>query len=72
VSTVRHHAPKIVSDVTRAVKALLLVPGGAALRLCASRSTCCLIRRSRLPPRSSFPNSAVPPFDLGSLRFFRG
>lgn len=66
-------APKIVSDVTRAGK-VLYWSGVVLLCVWVLLPIYLLLINALSSPTevSAFPKSAVPPFDLGSLRFFLG
>jgi multiple sugar transport system permease protein len=73
VSTAVTDAPTIVSDVTRAGK-LLYWSGVVLLCVWVLLPIYLLLINALSSPTEvqAFPKSAVPPFDLGSLRFFLG
>jgi multiple sugar transport system permease protein len=73
VSTAVTDAPKIVSDVTRAGK-LLYWSGVVLLCVWVLLPIYLLLINALSSPTEvqAFPKAAVPPFDLGSLRFFLG
>ena len=73
MSTAVTDAPKIVSDVTRAGK-LLYWSGVVLLCVWVLLPIYLLLINALSSPTEvqAFPKPAVPPFDLGSLRFFLG
>jgi multiple sugar transport system permease protein len=73
VSTAVTDAPKIVSDVTRAGK-LLYWSGVVLLCVWVLLPIYLLLINALSSPTEvqAFPKPVVPPFDLGSLRFFLG
>ena len=73
MSTAVTDAPKIVSDVTRAGR-VLYWSGVVLLCVWVLLPIYLLLINALSSPTEvqAFPKSAVPPFDLGSLRFFLG